>query len=68
MHIIDEENKEYKYGGFWVRFIAVIIDGIVLFFIQSLFSYIFTGQLYSIYNPDGDNTGFWSSNVLSRVC
>jgi len=67
MHIIDEENKEYNYGGFWVRFIAIIIDGIVLFFIQSLFSYLFTGQLTATYDLEGDNFEFWSSTTLSMV-
>lgn len=67
MHIIDEENKEYKYGGFWVRFIAIIIDGIVLFFIQSLISYLFTGQLTVNYDTEGDNAAFWTSSTLSWV-
>ena len=67
MHIIDEESKNYKYGGFWVRFIAVLIDGIVLFFIQSLFSYLFTGQLTATYDMEGGNAAFWSSTTLSMV-
>ena len=65
MHIIEEEKKEYKYGGFWVRFVAIIIDAIVLFFVQSLFSFVFTGQLMSFYSEDGDNSAYWTSNLLS---
>ena len=68
MYIIDQEQeRKYNYGGFWVRFIAIIIDGIVLFFIQSLFSYIFTGQLMSFYEEGGDNSAYWTSNLLSIV-
>jgi len=35
MEII-KESKSYRYGGFWVRFVAYIIDSIVIFMVQSI--------------------------------
>lgn len=51
MHIIEEEEK-HKYAGFWVRFVASIIDGVVLFFIDSLVSLLFFQKLVFFMSPD----------------
>lgn len=30
----DEQNIQYEYAGFWIRFIAIIIDAILLTLIR----------------------------------
>lgn len=52
MEILNEE-KTYNYGGFWVRFVASIIDGIVIFIIHSISSLVFFGTLFPMpQNPE----------------
>jgi uncharacterized RDD family membrane protein YckC len=52
MEILNEE-KSYNYGGFWVRFVASIIDGIVIFIIHSISSLVFFGTLFPMpQNPE----------------
>lgn len=53
MEIINEE-KNYKYGGFWVRFVASIIDGIVIYIIHSITALVFFGSMFPM-PQDPDN-------------
>lgn len=45
MEILNEEKK-YNYGGFWVRFVASIIDGIVIYIIHSISALVFFGTMF----------------------
>jgi uncharacterized RDD family membrane protein YckC len=38
-----QEKQELNYAGFWIRFVAVFIDGILLLIVQFGLSYIFYG-------------------------
>jgi uncharacterized RDD family membrane protein YckC len=44
MEILDEglTGREHNYAGFWIRFAAYFIDGIILMFVQVLISLIIT--------------------------
>lgn len=47
--IKDESQPQPKYGGFWIRFLAAILDGIV---ISALLSFVMLafGKRYGIFN------------------
>lgn len=45
MEILNEEKK-YNFGGFWVRFVASIIDGIVIYIIHSISALVFFGTMF----------------------
>jgi uncharacterized RDD family membrane protein YckC len=46
-------QPQAQYGGFWVRFVAVVIDGIILGVVQSIVQFAFLGRYLggSIINP-----------------
>ena len=48
MELISE--NEVKYGGFWRRFIAHLIDGVVLLIITTLVMFLFTGNFAASYS------------------
>ena len=50
---VDRQPTDYIYGGFWERFVAALINGIILGAIQFGFSYFILGT--SIF--DSDNYG-----------
>jgi len=53
MEILNEEKK-YNYGGFWVRFVASIIDGIVIYIIHSISALVFFGTMFPMpQDPEG---------------
>lgn len=39
-----EEHIELEYAGFWIRFVAVFIDGILLMVVQQAVSLVITGD------------------------
>lgn len=45
MEILNDEKK-YNYGGFWVRFVASIIDSIVIYIIHSISALVFFGTMF----------------------
>lgn len=52
MEILNEEKK-YNYGGFWVRFVASIIDSIVIYIIHSISALVFFGTMFPMpQNPE----------------
>jgi uncharacterized RDD family membrane protein YckC len=68
MEIIDQE-PDYKYGGFWIRFVAYLIDAIVLYFAFSILLLITTGDLFyqSKIEPMEFGKDYWlltSSNFI----
>ena len=68
MELINEEPN-FEYGGFWIRFVAYLIDSIILYFAFSLLVFIFTGDLFyqSKIDPMAFGKDYWlitSSNVI----
>lgn len=68
MHIIEEEEN-FDYAGFWIRFVAYIIDSIILYFLFTLLVFIFTGDLFyqSKIDPMAMGKDYWlltSSNII----
>lgn len=54
------------YGGFWVRFVAYLIDSFVLFLIQGLSNFIFFGSLSMDFETmsGGEQVMYFSVNIL----
>ncbi len=55
MEINDNKNNEVKFAGFWVRFLALLLDGIVINAVMS-FVYLLFGKQHSFpfsSNPSG---------------
>ena len=66
-HILDlpvQEKQELNYAGFWIRFVAVFIDGILLVIFQLLLGYVMYGGL-SFSNRNLSHTII--SNLISLV-
>lgn len=68
MEIINQE-PEYQYGGFWIRFVAYLIDSIILYFIFSLLLALTTGDVFyqSKVDPLEFGKDYWlltSSNII----
>ena len=47
-------QPQVQYGGFWIRFVAVVIDGIILGIVQSILQFAFLGRYFArgFINPD----------------
>lgn len=43
---VDRQSADYIYGGFWERFVAALIDGILIGAIQFAFSYFVLGSSF----------------------
>ena len=39
--------ENYRYAGFWIRFVAIFIDGIILYVVQTVLSLIILGGMIS---------------------
>ncbi|MAY83425.1 MAG: hypothetical protein CMP59_04755 [Flavobacteriales bacterium] len=68
MELINEEPN-YNYGGFWIRFVAYLIDSIVLYFAFAILTFAFTGDLFyqSKIDPTAFGKDYWlltSSNFI----
>ena len=63
MELISETN--YKYGGFWRRFVALIIDDIVVTVVYLILFMIFAGDITSYY--DYHNISIESAEDLSDI-
>ncbi len=50
------ENKRLEYAGFWIRFVAYLIDSILLFCINTVFEYAFF-----------EESSFFDSNVGVQI-
>lgn len=62
MEILNEEKK-YSYGGFWVRFVASIIDGIVIYIIHSISALVFFGSMFPMgHSPENIDMEFFLSS------
>ena len=61
MHIIDEDQN-WNYAGFWIRFVAYLIDGLVIFFLFTILLTIFTGDPFYQYRLQPMDFGgdYWS--------
>ncbi len=46
-----QENKVFPYAGFWIRVAAYLIDGVLLWIVNVIISFIYLGS-YSVYNSD----------------
>ena len=59
MHLIEED---LRFAGFWIRFIAYIIDGLVIFFVFTALIALFTGDPFYQYkmNPMDLGREYWS--------
>jgi len=44
---VDRQHGDYIYGGFWERFMAAFIDGLITGGAQLVFSYFISGNLLS---------------------
>jgi len=71
MELIDEEEK-YHYGGFWIRFVAYLLDGIVLYLAFSILVFVATGDLFyqSKIDPTALGRDYWllaSSNLILNL-
>jgi len=68
MELVDQKPN-YNYGGFWIRFIAYLIDGIILYVVFAILIFIFTGDLFYQAKIDPMQLGkdYWlitSSNII----
>ena len=64
---MEKENNEIKYGGFWIRFIALMLDGIVVNAVMSLV-YMLFGRHYSFpFNSDFNSLAVFSSSPESYI-
>lgn len=57
-----------SYGGFWIRFVAVIIDGIILRVVSGIITMVTVGSFYTIprFEP-GDNPLMSLGSLMSMV-
>jgi uncharacterized RDD family membrane protein YckC len=46
----------YEYGGFWIRFLAVVIDGIILMVVGTILQYAVLGNISSRLRPPEPGT------------
>ena len=46
-----QENRNLQYAGFWIRVAAYLIDGVVLWIVNVILSFLYLGA-YSIFNGD----------------
>jgi len=63
-----EVSKEIKYGGFWIRFAAALLDGIVLNAVISVIM-VALKQPYGLFNLNSGSTSdlLWSSTWQTYV-
>jgi len=59
----DQKRTEPKYAGFWIRFVASVIDSILIWIILFVFL-IFAGIIIAVVNP---NFNFNESNPLISI-
>lgn len=64
-----EENRNYSYGGFWIRFVAYIIDQLIIYFVFTLLLAIFTGDPFYQYRiePLALDSDYWSMTFASII-
>lgn len=61
------ENNEIKYGGFWIRLLALILDGIVINAVMT-FIYMIFGRHHSFpFNYGSDSMMSFSSSPESYI-
>ena len=56
------ESKALRYAGFWLRFVAALIDGLILWAIGALISLMFFGAIFISYRTHGWSV--FSSNLI----
>jgi uncharacterized RDD family membrane protein YckC len=50
-------DRRLEYAGFWIRFVAAFIDGIVLSVVNWVLAFAFIGSSFSFADPDTLGTG-----------
>lgn len=60
-----ETKQHYRYAGFWERFAAAFIDGILLLFIQSIIFSVFGTSILSAPDPEAIGASFGTAYLLS---
>ncbi len=71
MYIL-EEDQNRNYAGFWIRFVAYIIDSLVIYFLFIILLAIFTGDPFYQYRMEPMEFGreYWSmafSNYILQI-
>lgn len=60
----ESENRNYNYAGFWIRFVAALIDGIAVFVIVSIIKLLFG---MDILDRDWYSSGQLISTVIGVI-